>query len=161
MSTLSSQCFPIQVGIAFAGEPSGYAELPSVEECCALCERTPRCLFFTHWSENADAPDRCELYSSRTGSQLAPEHSAVTSGALPRAHWLAPSASACRFSASEPGTLASAPLVSAPPFATLKAAQEACVKLDASCTGVTSSGGARPRVRARTRLRRLALSPHP
>ena len=144
-----SQCSPLQAGISFAGEPSGYAELPSVEGCCALCERTSSCLFFTHWSSLADAPSRCELYSSHIGSQLAPEHSTVTSGALPWAHWLAPSSAACRFSAPEPGTLASAPLVAAPAFATLEAAQEACVALDQSCTGVTSGGGARGRYRVR------------
>ena len=158
-TTASSQCFPIQAGISFAGEPCGHAELPSVEGCCALCERTPSCLFFTHWSGLADAPSRCELYSTRTDSQLAPEHATVTSGAMSKAHWLAPSAAACRFSTPEPGTLASAPLAAAQAFATLEAAQAACVALDQSCTGVTgvstgvvvagSSGGPRGRYRVR------------
>ena len=155
-ATKSSQCFPIQAGVSFAGEPCGHAELPSVEGCCALCERTSSCLFFTHWSGLADAPSRCELYSTRTDSQLAPEHATVTSGALPKAHWLAPSAAACRFSAPEPGTLASAPLAAAQAFATLESAQAACVALDQSCTGVTGvstgvtgSGGPHGRYRVR------------
>ena len=155
-ATTSSQCFPIQAGVSFAGEPCGHAELPSVEGCCALCERTPSCLFFTHWSGLADTPSRCELYSTRTDSQLAPEHATVTSGALPKAHWLAPSAAACRFSTPEPGTLASAPLTASQAFATLEAAQAACVALDQSCTGVTGvstgvtgSGGPRGRYRVR------------
>ena len=156
-ATTSSQCLPIQVGISFAGEPCGHAELPSVEGCCALCEQTPSCLFFTHWSGLADAaPSRCELYSTRTDSELAPEHATVTSGALPRAHWRAPSAAACRFSTPEPGTLATAPLAASQAFATLEAAQAACVALDQSCTGVTGvstgvtgSGGPRGRYRVR------------
>ena len=85
--------------------------------------------------------------------------------ALLRAH--APNASACHFSASKPGTLASAPLASSLlGFATLEEAQvsphrsplypklrsyhdayprctlqEACVVLDESCTGVVTGGG--------------------
>ena len=154
-ATASSQCLPIQVGISFAGEPCGHAELPSVEGCCALCEQTPSCLFFTHWSGLAE-PSRCELYSTRTDSQLAPEHATVTSGALPRAHWRAPSAAACRFSTPEPGTLATEPLAASQAFATLEAAQAACFALDQSCTGVTGvstgvtgSGGPRGRYRVR------------
>ena len=147
----SSQCFPIQPGIAYAGDATGYAELPSVEACCALCERTPSCLYFTHWSNRADTPNRCELYRTRTIANLAPEHATVTSGALVRAHWLVPSAASCRFTSPESGTLSSAPLTSGKAFTSLEAAQEACIALDQSCAGVTSGGG-RYRVRGGSTL---------
>lgn len=130
-------CNPIQVGVSLSGDASGYAELPSMQDCCDLCEHTSSCLFFS-FKTGVNEPNRCELFSSRSGNQDADP--LVVSGAVARAHWLEPSVAACRFTSPEPGTMATAPLARSAVYASREEAQEACLNLHGSCTGVTHSG---------------------